>query len=89
MHFSLATLLFSFATLGASHTLNVDVIYTGGTIGMVYDPSGQLVPGPPKLFQQNIKDIAKNALNARQKQTLDISIRIAETEPLLDSCNIG
>ncbi|MGD1842298.1 MAG: asparaginase [Thermonemataceae bacterium] len=57
---------------------NVLMIYTGGTLGMVYDNVKGLVPFDFELIEQKIPELRK----------LQLEITVISIEPLIDSANI-
>ncbi len=55
------------------------IIYTGGTIGMVQDASGTLIPFDFKNIKSNVPELSR----------LDYQIEVISFEPILDSSNMN
>jgi L-asparaginase len=55
--------------------MNIFIIYTGGTIGMVQDESGTFVPFDFELIKRNLPDLSR----------LDYHLTIHSFNPIIDS----
>lgn len=58
--------------------MNIFIIYTGGTIGMVQDESGTFVPFDFELIKSNLPDLSR----------LDYRLTIHSFNPIIDSSNM-
>lgn len=58
--------------------MNIFIIYTGGTIGMVQDQSGTFVPFDFELIKNNLPDLSR----------LDYQITVHSFNPIIDSSNM-
>ena len=58
--------------------MNIFIIYTGGTIGMVQDESGTFVPFDFELIQRNLPDLSR----------LNYQLTVHSFNPIIDSSNM-
>lgn len=58
--------------------MNIFIIYTGGTIGMVQDHSGTFVPFDFELIKNNLPDLSR----------LDYKLTVHSFNPIIDSSNM-
>ena len=58
--------------------MNIFIIYTGGTIGMVQDESGTFVPFDFELIKRNLPDLSR----------LDYNLTVHSFNPIIDSSNM-
>lgn len=58
--------------------MNIFIIYTGGTIGMVQDESGTFIPFDFELIKNNLPDLSR----------LDYKLTVHSFHPIIDSSNM-
>jgi L-asparaginase len=59
--------------------MNIFIIYTGGTIGMVQDESGTFVPFDFDLIKTNLPDLSR----------VDYNLTVHSFDPIIDSSNMN